>query len=411
MKRIAFVLTLAGFLTFDPFPLWNQTVILRAQSNERYHLQVASLPDKVSAQKEINRLKSYKIKGQIISWEDRSNKSWFIIYIGSYPTKEEAVRQGNQLIQKGIIRTFRISPLKSKEEPPDNVEKPSPPVPPPPQKESLPQPGHGPVYVGPIFSEETKEETPTIEKESPPIPSSFYSLQVASLASQEAAQKELERLKPFQIQAKYLIREAPAKKKWFVVYTDRFKSKEEAILKGQQLVQKKIIKSFKVIVLKGNEGISTPKAQESPPAPKVKESPSAPTALAKKEPPRAQEKNPVYFGPISIREEDSSIRINIVIESRIFPEISSDMIAEGSRLLVTFKNIDRYIVPIEFEKVQSKTLLSLNLAKNGADCTFIIVLNSSYNYEVAQNYYEKEKIYSLVIGKEPSTNPPPLKKE
>jgi hypothetical protein len=41
--------------------------------------------------------------------------------------------------------------------------------------------------------------------------------------------------------------------------------------------------------------------------------------------------------------------------------------------------------------------MSFSVAPKGTDCTFILVLNPAFNYEVSQNYFEKEKLYSLRI--------------
>ncbi|MFH0787721.1 MAG: SPOR domain-containing protein [Pseudomonadota bacterium] len=402
MKRFVITLALAGLLISNPLSLWNPGENLWALDPARFDLQVASLPTEISARKEIEHLKSYNLQAQMFPWEDRSRKTWFVIYILGYQTKEEAARHGNELIQNGIIRNFRVSLHKSKETAPVKVEKPPLPSPIPPKKEPKPLPGNSPVYIGPIFSEETKEEKPTLVKESPPPPSIPFRLQIASCPTQAAAQKELKRLKSHSIKAKQLLREDPSKKKWFIIYLDGFKDREEAKRKGNQLIQKKIIKTFQIF---------TPKPNGEIPSSKVKEAPPAPTTPSKKELPPSSEKNPLSFGPISIKEEETALRINIALDRKIFPEITADKIAEGSRLVVTFKNIDRYIVPIEFDKVQSPTLLSFSLAKKGSDCTFILLLNSSFNYEVAQKYFEKEKIYSLVVGREPAKGPGPVKKE
>ena len=99
------------------------------------------------------------------------------------------------------------------------------------------------------------------------------------------------------------------------------------------------------------------------------------------------------------------------MDQKIFPEIMSDKISDGSRLMVTFKNIGKYIVPIEFDKIRSKALLSFSVANKGPDCIFVLLLSSSYNYEVSQNYYEKEKIYSLFIGMEAAVEPNRIIKE
>ncbi|MBA4395312.1 MAG: hypothetical protein C0407_17310, partial [Desulfobacca sp.] len=178
-------------------------------------------------------------------------------------------------------------------------------------------------------------------------------------------------------------------KKWYVIYVDGFKTKEQAIRYGNQVIQKRLIQSFSFLPEKANEEIPI----------KAKETPSIPS---KKDSKTVAEKNPIYFGPIVVKEEEAGIRINIYMDRRIFPEITSDKIADGSRLLITFKNIEQYIVPMEFNKIQSKVLLSFNLALKGSDCRFSLLLNSAYDYKVSQDYFEKEKIYSLLIARDPA---------
>jgi hypothetical protein len=402
MKRFITALACVGLFISAPLSLWKPGGNLCAQDAARFELRVASFSTEISAQKELNRLKSFNIQAQIVSRENRFKKTAFVLSVLGYPTKEEATRYGNQLIQRGIIKNFMVSIQKSGDETPAKVEKPPLPSPLPPKKEPVPIPVNSPVYVGPIFSEETKEEKPTPVKEGPPLLSTSFHLRVASLSTLEAAQKEIKRLESFHLDAQYLVRENQSKKKLFVVYLNHFKSQEEATRKGNELVQKNIIKNFTVFANKASEETPSTKAKEAPPPP---------TPPSKKEPPPVPDKNLVYFGPISIKEEENALRIYISLDRKIFPEIKADKVTEGSRLIVTFKNIDRYIVPVEFEKIQSPTLLSWSLAKKGPDCTFILVLNSTFNYEVAQNYYEREKLYSLIIGREAAKGPSPVKKE
>ncbi|MBA4392584.1 MAG: hypothetical protein C0407_03430 [Desulfobacca sp.] len=404
MKRFILALAIVGLLANDPFSLWNQTKHLLAQQNSPpYSLQVASLPNKISAQKEIKRLKASNIQAQSFPSEGSSNKTWFVIFINmGFQTKTEAIQYGNQLIQKGIIKTFKVSFKKGAEEIPTKVEEQPMPSAILSKKEPIPIPGQSPVYVGPIFSKETGEEKLIQVKEDPPLSSNFFNLHVASFSTLEAVQKELNHLKSFKIEAKYALRENQSKKKSFVIYLDRFKSKEEATRKGNQLVQKNIIKNFMVYTQKPNEETQTTQVKEGLPSlsTKAKEGPPAPITPSKKEPSSSLDKSSVSFGPISIREEEKTLSITILLDRKIFPEITADKIAEGSRLIITFKNIDQNIVPIDFDKFQSKTLISLSLVKKGSECIFNILLNSTFNYEVAQNYFEKEKLYSLLISRE-----------
>ena len=360
MKKFIKALIFAGLFLLFAHSTGNPPCSLWAQSDAPYSLQVASLPTNSSAQKEIIRLKSFKITAQIVPWEDHRNKTWFIISISGFINKEEAIKQGNKLVNNGTIKTYRVSLQKVKEEGRSKSEKPSPP--PSVKQESIALPGNSSVYEGPIFSDETKEKKgPVTLKESPISPS-----------------------------------------------VEPSRKPEEGHPIKQESPTKKTIKDLK-----------TPPEKTSPEhlSPKSKERPLPPIKPSKKEVPPAltsvtdRRNNSVYFGPISVREEEKAIRVNIMLNPKIFPEITADKVAEGSRLIVTFKNIGRTIVPLQFEKIQSKTLLSISLAPKGSDCTFIILLNSSFNYEVDQNYYEKEKMYSLMIAKEPSASPNPDPKE
>ena len=100
--------------------------------------------------------------------------------------------------------------------------------------------------------------------------------------------------------------------------------------------------------------------------------------------------------------------MTISLSQRIFPKITTQKHENNSHLLVTFKDIDKSVVPIDFRKDQSRALLSVSLIQKGTDCTFVLVLNPVYNYEVSQNYFEKEKIYSLRIRWESTTGPNPV---
>jgi hypothetical protein len=242
------------------------------------------------------------------------------------------------------------------------------------------------LFMGAIFSIDSRIKNIWA------VDSTRILLQVASCSTLACAKKEIDRLTDAKIQAQYTIREDRSKKKWYIVYIDQFRTREEAIRYGNQLIQKGLIQTFIIFPEKLNNEISL----------KTKETPFIPPIPSKKESITLAEKNPIYFGPIVVKEEESGIRIIIFMGRRIFPEITSDKIADGSRLLITFKNINRYIVPIEFDKIQSKGLLSFNLNAKGSDCIFSLLLNSSYNYKVSQDYFEKEKIYSLLISREPA---------
>jgi hypothetical protein len=232
-------------------------------------------------------------------------------------------------------------------------------------------------------------------------PSQRFSLQLASCSTLKSAQKEIERLGQANIRARQMIQEDRSGKKWYIVYLDNFKTKEEAGRQGKQLIRQGLIKSFRVFPGKVKEEIQEKAGPSPPPSP----APAKKEPRESKEPKTSAEKSPVYFGPIVIREEENGLRVNILLDRKIFPEITADKTADGSRLIITFKNIDRYLVPLEFIKVQSQTLLSFNLANKGRDCAFVLLLSSADNYDVSQNYFEKEKMYSLFIRRESGVEP------
>jgi len=226
--------------------------------------------------------------------------------------------------------------------------------------------------------------------------STRFTLQVSAYSTIAAAQKEIERLKSFKIAAQYMTKEDHNRKEWFVVYTDHYETKEEASRQGNRLIKEGIIQSFLIFPMEVKEEPQlTPKELT---APKPKELPPPPSKIAsKKEPKQALGKTPIYFGPVIIKEEEATILMTIGLSQRIFPKISTQKHENNSHLLVAFKDIDKSVVPIDFRKDQARALLSVSLMQKGTDCTFDLVLNPSYNYEVSQNYFEKEKIYSLRI--------------
>jgi hypothetical protein len=222
-----------------------------------------------------------------------------------------------------------------------------------------------------------------------------YYLRVASCTTENEARRKTERLKSANLQAQYVRWKDRSKKTGFVVEIGGYQTEKEAIRNGNQLIRKGIIKKFLVFSKKEKEGVSTKVKEVSPPL----------SSLPDKGPKPILEEKPVYFGPISVKEEENSLRINISMDRPIFPTVTTEKLADGSHLIVTFKNIGHYIVPFEFDKVQSKTLLSLSLTQRGTDCIFILLLNPANNYEVARDYYEQDKKYSLLIRKEPTPEP------
>lgn len=240
--------------------------------------------------------------------------------------------------------------------------------------------------------------------------STRYVLQVAAYSSIAAAQKEIERLKSFKITAQYMTKEDRNQKEWFVVYTDHYESREEATRQGNRLVKDNIIKNFFVFPMEVKEEPPLKPKEVEPPKPK--ELPPPPSKIpSKKETKSVSGKTPIYFGPVIIKEEESNILMTISLSQRIFPKITTQKHENNSHLLVTFKDIDKSVVPIDFRKDQSRALLSVSLMQKGSDCTFVLVLNPVYNYEVSQNYFEMEKIYSLRIRWESTTGPVPITEE
>jgi hypothetical protein len=229
--------------------------------------------------------------------------------------------------------------------------------------------------------------------------STRFALQVAAFSTKTAAQKEVERLKSLKITAKYMAKEDGNRKEWFVVYADHYETKEEAARQGNRLVKEGIIRNFFVF----------PMEVKGEPPLISKELTSFPSKIpSPKEGKTISRKNPVYFGPVIIKEEEYTILMTISLNQRIFPKITTQKNENNSHLLVTFKGIDKSVVPIDFRKDQGRALWSVSLLQNGTDCTFILVLNPSFNYEVSQNYFDKEKIFSLRIRWESTAGPDPV---
>jgi len=234
--------------------------------------------------------------------------------------------------------------------------------------------------------------------------STRFVLQVSAYTKIAEAQKEIERLKSFKIAAQYMTKEDHNQKEWFVVYTDHYETKEEAARQGNRLIKEGIIRNFLIFPIEVKE--EPPLKLKELPSPKPKELPPPPHKIpSKKEPKPMLGKNPIYFGPVIIKEEESTILVTISLNQRIFPKITTQKHENNSHLLVTFKDIDKTVVPVDFRKDQARALLSVSLVQKGTDCTFVLVLNPVYNYEVSQNYFEKEKIYSLRIRWESTTGP------
>lgn len=213
----------------------------------------------------------------------------------------------------------------------------------------------------------------------------YFMLQIAAFPTLPAARKEIERLKAQGISARYLVKEDPAGNPWYAVYIDLFPSREEAAREGNRLIQKGVIRTFFIFPYQGRA-----KESETP----LSEPESA--RLKKKSGPLS-DKRPLVLGPVVIKEEESHLLMTVGLERRIFPKIYTQKNDFHSRLFVTFPAVDKAVVPITFRKDRPQALLSFSVSQKNTECTFILVLNPAYNFEVSQNFFEKEKLYSLKI--------------
>jgi hypothetical protein len=201
-----------------------------------------------------------------------------------------------------------------------------------------------------------------------------FSLQVASCQSEDSAQKEIERLKLYGIKAKYSRTQDARKKIWYVVVIDSFKNREEARDYGNNLKAKNIIKNFRIL----NQPILSPEAK--------------PSALPEK---RLQ-----VDGPLKLQEEPDSLRLRFMVDPTGIPEVRSEKGEAGSRIIVSLKKRGPSFRPLEFQRPDGM-LRSFSVTSAGAECVITLVLRSDFNYEVAQDYYEREMLYTLVITKVP----------
>jgi hypothetical protein len=226
--------------------------------------------------------------------------------------------------------------------------------------------------------------------------SSRFVLQLSSFSTMAAAQKEIERLKSFKITTRYMTKQDSDQKEWFIVYTNHYQTREEAARQGSRFIKEGIIRDFFIFPMEVKE--EPPLKTKGLAAPGTREAPTASSIIpSEREIKPISGKIPIYFGPVTIKEEENSILITISLSQKIFPKITTQKHENNSHLLITFKDIDKSVVPIDFRKEQAQVLLSFSLLQEDTDCTLALVLNSSFNYEVSQNYFEKEKIYSLRI--------------
>ena len=214
-----------------------------------------------------------------------------------------------------------------------------------------------------------------------------FSLQVASCHSEDSAQKEVDRLKLRGIKAKFSRTPDAWKKIWYVVTIDSFKNWEEARDYGDNLKAKNIIKTFKIL--------NQPTEKKDNINLKAKHllSPEAkPSALPEK---RLQ-----VEGPLQIQEEPDTLRLRFMVDSTGTPEVRSEKGETGSRIIVSLKNRRPSFRPLEFQRLDGM-LRSFSVTSAGTECTITLVLRSDFNYEVAQDYYEREMLFTLVITRVP----------
>ena len=215
-----------------------------------------------------------------------------------------------------------------------------------------------------------------------------FSLQVASCQFEGSAQKEIDRLKLHGIRAKFSRTPPDAQKKiWYIITIDSFKNREEARDYGNNLKAKKIIKNYKIFnqPAEKNNTINL-KAKTLLP------SEAKPSALP--------EKRLRVDGPLKLQEEPDSLRLGFMVDPAGIPEVRSEKGEAGSRIIVTLKKRGQSFRPLEFQRPDGM-LRSFSVTSTGAECVITLVLRSDFNYEVAQDYYEREMLYTLVITKAP----------
>ena len=78
----------------------------RRQDTEFFFLHVNSFKNKINAEKDVQRLKTYGHKAFLVS-EEVSGESWFRVYIGSFDNEKIARKVGSELRGKGIISYFK----------------------------------------------------------------------------------------------------------------------------------------------------------------------------------------------------------------------------------------------------------------------------------------------------------------
>jgi hypothetical protein len=218
-------------------------------------------------------------------------------------------------------------------------------------------------------------------------------LQTSAFPSQEAARKEIERLKSHGVMARYLVKEDPRGNKWYAVYINLYPDREEAAQEGNRLIQAGIIRNFFIFPYQGTQkGAREAEALErSSRKDKHRAAPSLKKAKS------LADIGPLSFGPVLIKEEESHILMTVGLSRRITPKVTTQKDEAYSRLFVTFPAENKVLVPVEFRRDGKPALQSFSVHQKGADITFMLVLNPSFNYEISQNYFDREKRYALKI--------------
>jgi hypothetical protein len=213
------------------------------------------------------------------------------------------------------------------------------------------------------------------------------SLQVASFETEAVARKEVERLKLLGVKAALSPFSDAQKKIWYVVHVDSFRNKEEAQTYGNNLKAKNIINDFKL----STQDINKIK--------KIEEKPTTTTpAETKSSAPR--DKRPGPDGPLKVQEGPDFLRLELLLDRQAIPEVRSEKGEAESRILLIFRTGKSSFLPLEFERREG-LLRSFSVLSRGKEYTLTLGLNPEFNYQVAQDYFERERLYTLTITKIP----------
>ncbi|MBI5586565.1 MAG: SPOR domain-containing protein [Deltaproteobacteria bacterium] len=210
-----------------------------------------------------------------------------------------------------------------------------------------------------------------------------FSLQVASFETEVFARKEVDRLKLLGISAT-LSRISDAQKKiWYIVYIDSFKNKEEALAYGNNLKAKNIINNFILLLQQIN------KIDDKAMASRMDSKPPAP-----------REKTLRQDGPLKLQEGPDFLRLELLLDRRTIPEVRSEKGETESRIILSFKSGEPSFLPLEFQRREG-LLRFFSVLPSGKGYTLTLGFNPEFNYQVAQDYFERERLYTLTVTKIP----------